>query len=432
MNKPRSRKAVPRLPTPAVQDYDSDQTIPPPPTGILYPRVMSERETLLAAKSKSLMRFNAETLTQLTTGTHVLRAALASCFYAARSSMLTGIPNIFSPHHAAETRASLAGERFLQYYDCARLYASSDIDDPRIAPREDPYWDLFPQLWSNKQVFLVRTPASLVTPELLLQGTPQLPGAAEILQDLCAAGDDILAEIPSLITRLGLPTSPTAITLVSLPALTPLLVSGLAAQGVHAVDVGSPPLRVGSPRTETKVSELISSERQQELQRMHTGDIPPDTLPTKNHTDSIRNLWTRLKNAHAPRPVTVLDYGCGAGQLRRQLGSAITTQLYDPGVPAYAALPDPAGLVVALNVLEHVEPDRLDAVIAHIFDLASFGVYLTISLEDPPSPLGGHAWPPATTSEFWLNKFHAYKPQGWRVTRSLDTTKLLVVELMKQ
>ena len=51
----------------------------------------------------------------------------------------------------------------------------------------------------------------------------------------------------------------------------------------------------------------------------------------------------------------------------------------DPCVPGDDMLPSPADLVVCFDVLEHVEPDLLDNVLAHIRDLAQKCVMLSIS-----------------------------------------------------
>jgi hypothetical protein len=72
----------------------------------------------------------------------------------------------------------------------------------------------------------------------------------------------------------------------------------------------------------------------------------------------------------------VLDYGCGKGALKPAFPQAWTetggqgpapgVYLYDPAVPAFAAEPLPHDVVVCADVLEHVEPDCLDAVLADL------------------------------------------------------------------
>jgi hypothetical protein len=66
--------------------------------------------------------------------------------------------------------------------------------------------------------------------------------------------------------------------------------------------------------------------------------------------------------------VTVLDYGCGKGTLADGL-TGLTVTGYDPAIPGKDAMPGPADIVVCTDVLEHVEPECVDAVIAHIRSL---------------------------------------------------------------
>ena len=57
----------------------------------------------------------------------------------------------------------------------------------------------------------------------------------------------------------------------------------------------------------------------------------------------------------------VLDYGCGQRTLEKGLGFPIRN--YDPCIPGLDAPPGPADIVVCTDVLEHVEPECLDAVL---------------------------------------------------------------------
>lgn len=68
--------------------------------------------------------------------------------------------------------------------------------------------------------------------------------------------------------------------------------------------------------------------------------------------------------AKSPALRSVLDYGCGKGQLAHALPFPIWE--YDPAIPGKMTSPRPADLVVCTDVLEHVEPDFLDAVLADL------------------------------------------------------------------
>jgi hypothetical protein len=57
----------------------------------------------------------------------------------------------------------------------------------------------------------------------------------------------------------------------------------------------------------------------------------------------------------------ILDYGCGQRTLEKSLGYEIRN--YDPCIPGLDEAPEPAQLVVCSDVLEHIEPECLDAVL---------------------------------------------------------------------
>jgi hypothetical protein len=59
--------------------------------------------------------------------------------------------------------------------------------------------------------------------------------------------------------------------------------------------------------------------------------------------------------------VSVLDYGCGKGYLGKELPFPIYE--YDPAVPEKAETPRPADIVACTDVLEHIEPEHLWAVL---------------------------------------------------------------------
>lgn len=80
---------------------------------------------------------------------------------------------------------------------------------------------------------------------------------------------------------------------------------------------------------------------------------------------------------------SILDYGCGQGRLiaalRQTLPHTIRLDEYDPAILGKDELPSFADLVVCTDVLEHIEPDRLDAVIRHLSMLARKAIYLVVA-----------------------------------------------------
>lgn len=86
-----------------------------------------------------------------------------------------------------------------------------------------------------------------------------------------------------------------------------------------------------------------------------------------------------LALAGRERCTTVLDYGCGKGLLKQLVGHQLDVTEYDPGIPGKQDPPLPADLVVAIDVLEHVDPALVDNVIHHLRLLTRKVVYLSIS-----------------------------------------------------
>jgi hypothetical protein len=129
---------------------------------------------------------------------------------------------------------------------------------------------------------------------------------------------------------------------------------------------------------------LISAKHQAQYQQHYKA------RPTKAAANA--HLAQILQFAHEVGAATILDYGCG-GHASIDGYCALLVQNYDPGIPAYSELPTPADLVVCLDVLEHVEADCIEEVIAHIRLLALKGIFLTISCRESPKKLpDGSPW----------------------------------------
>jgi hypothetical protein len=76
---------------------------------------------------------------------------------------------------------------------------------------------------------------------------------------------------------------------------------------------------------------------------------------------------------------SVLDYGCGKGTLAPVLKAiGLDVAEYDPAIPGKDGEPCKAGLVVCVDVMEHVEPNCVDDVLQHIAGLAKSLAYFMI------------------------------------------------------
>jgi hypothetical protein len=76
----------------------------------------------------------------------------------------------------------------------------------------------------------------------------------------------------------------------------------------------------------------------------------------------------------------LLDYGAGKGRLgpalTELLGRPLQVRHYDPAIPEWAAAPEPCRFVACIDVLEHIEPERIGAVLDDLKRVtASIGVF---------------------------------------------------------
>lgn len=92
-------------------------------------------------------------------------------------------------------------------------------------------------------------------------------------------------------------------------------------------------------------------------------------------------VWTFAQKIGA---ASILDYGCGKGSLKRELEAfggrgVFDIREYDPAVAGKDAPPAPADLVVCTDVLEHVEPECIDDVLADLVRLGDRAVLIAVA-----------------------------------------------------
>lgn len=118
------------------------------------------------------------------------------------------------------------------------------------------------------------------------------------------------------------------------------------------------------------------------------------------------------------KPPSVLDYGCGQSLLIDLLGlpEGVSRRRYDPAIPAYATRPaEAAGLLINIDVLEHIEERDVDGVIA---DMAALGRRALIIIDTVPAkhqlPDGRNAHVTLKPSVWWQERlarhFSAVEP----------------------
>lgn len=100
----------------------------------------------------------------------------------------------------------------------------------------------------------------------------------------------------------------------------------------------------------------------------------------------------------------VLDYGCGKCTLQAALGTTINN--FDPCILALGKPPAPAQIVACIEVLEHIEPDYLDPVLADLRRLTRRVLFATVSTVLSTKELGDGR-----------NAHLIVQPEGWWLER---------------
>lgn len=107
------------------------------------------------------------------------------------------------------------------------------------------------------------------------------------------------------------------------------------------------------------------------LQTEFHNERPDYGISSRKHIEPILGLSKQLSTRD------ILDYGCGKAMLQKGLPFPI--QNYDPCMSEYDRRPSPADLVVCTDVLEHIEPDCLRAVMDDLRALTKLVLFVDVA-----------------------------------------------------
>lgn len=380
-----------------------------------YPHVLSEDQTINAALAgRSLSRFGDGELRIALGGQAISQApnaALAAEFrrlLAEPQQALVTIPRLTADMPYRWFWSKYEGQRFVDLYK-QPSYGSTFVSRPDCANGIDrpDYWAKVRSLWFGKDVvFVAGDPKAL-----------DLTGAASV-RYIAAPKTDAYARIEQLQEEIGRPTGPV---LLCLGATATALAARLANKGVYALDLGHIGMFMRSAGAFARpLDDLASPEYREQLRAKHG-----EHWGTTGHkfANEVRIFYDRLG------ATSLLDYGCGKGTLAKAL-APLKVREYDPAIAGKDDLPKPASMVACTDVLEHIEPERLDAVMAHIYALAGKGAYFVISLRKAGQSLpdGRNAHLLVESSDWWIERI---KAQGWTVFEAAEERKELRLCLSK-
>ncbi len=164
------------------------------------------------------------------------------------------------------------------------------------------------------------------------------------------------------------------------------------------------------------MSKLISEEYRKLNQQLHKKRADYGSRKRLDMYDQVRSLMA----SHECQ--TVLDYGCGKATMSKFIDGVTN---YDPCIKEYSAPATPHDLIVCADVLEHIEPESLDHVLADIINNAKKAIYLVIATRADSTktlPDGRNPHLIVEPGSWWLRKIKSLLP-SWKVSASIDPSK---------
>ena len=132
---------------------------------------------------------------------------------------------------------------------------------------------------------------------------------------------------------------------------------------------------------------LISEDYREQNRLLHENNAGYG-IKGEKRAEEVSRLIEYRKGLGGVEPVTVLDYGCGKQTLHKAIHrdmngtlTNVTWQDYDPCVEGLDSEPMPADIVICTDVLEHIEPECIDEVLADIKRLTQHSFLATICTE---------------------------------------------------
>jgi SAM-dependent methyltransferase len=389
-----------------------------------YPNILTEDVTIDLAQRVSIARFgDGEWRCAVENGCTSQRAdpalarELQNILLNPVKACLVCLPNVFlSPRRESWLR--YADERYTQYCG-GKTYGSAFISRPDNAPWIDrpDYWEKVRDLWRGRDVVLVIGDRKSITTEMIDREAASVVEVHGPSKHAYASIDELMGDI-----HLASAERTDVLHVLCLGATATVIAYRLALEGYHALDLGHIGMfmkHAGAYRY--TADDLSTFPYRLQLAALHRKRSWG--ADGAKHVEAVQDLVAQFE------PASILDYGCGEGKLAAALAPLRVTG-YDPGMEEYSKLPKPADLVICTDVLEHVEPEKLNAVLDHLWRLTGTAAYFVIStkLANAVLPDGRNAHLTVQPADWWSTKLRRI---GWHVAREAFTGKDLHVWLEK-
>lgn len=379
---------------------------------MIYPTVIDEFATIERAhKGENMARYGDGELKLAQGGNCVsqpydpgIQRELREILLKPAKGCLPCIPNLNSKTPKRESWLNWARSPYSDFYDAARTYGSSFVTRADSAPWIDTpeYWNRIKDFWRGNDVALVAGTMRSLRPEMMKEAASVLLISAPSGQDK----DGAYAKIDEIEEKcVGFRKGPI---IMCLGATATVLANRLARRGVFAQDLGHVGMCMRSAGAyKYKLDDLISPYYRALLLEKHgKGKWGGDGA---KHAEAVKTYQDELGAE------TILDYGSGEEALTKALHPQ-RVSCFDPGIPKREGMPKPCDLVVATDILEHVELEKLPNVLGHLRSIMLKGAYIVIATRPAKAilPDGRNAHLVVKDSSWWLK---GLKTVGFNVTR---------------
>jgi|TARA_Y100000389_G_C17252300_1_gene408717 hypothetical protein len=128
---------------------------------------------------------------------------------------------------------------------------------------------------------------------------------------------------------------------------------------------------------------------------------------------SVKNLRLIMPNIIMLKPQSIVDYGCGKGNLLDEVGKKLSlkkTTKYDPAIPLFSReIEGSHDLLINIDVLEHVPENEIDDLLLKMKKVADNYLFI---IDLAPADLilqdGSNAHCTLKTKDWWSNKLESH------------------------